>query len=152
MPELPHTTILRERTAALKAQRERAKAALDRARAQCGTTATIDARKIDAFSRLMNEKLDSGDAGARKGYVRSIIDAVDVDDHAVRIIGSRDILQAAVAGKQIENGNVRSFVRKWRARRETTPDDRRACIYCRIFVPAELVDTTSVYYCAIAGS
>jgi site-specific DNA recombinase len=111
--ELRHTTILRERTAALKAQRERAKAALDRARAQCGTTATIDARKIDAFSRPMNEKLDSGDAGARKGYVRSIIDAVDVDDHAVRIIGSRDILQAAIAGKQIENGNVRSFVRKW---------------------------------------
>ena len=73
----------------------------------------VDARKIDAFSRLMNEKLDRGDAGDRKGYVRSIIDAVDVDDHAVRIIGSREILQAAIADKQIENGNVRSFVRKW---------------------------------------
>jgi hypothetical protein len=70
--ELPHTTILRERTAALKARRERAKAALDRARAKCGATATIDARKIDAFSRLMNEKLDSGDTGARerRSYAR----------------------------------------------------------------------------------
>ena len=67
----------------------------------------------------MNEKLDSGDAGARKGYVRSIIDAVDVDDHAVPIIGSRDILQAAIAGKQIENGNVRSFVWKWRTRHDS---------------------------------
>jgi hypothetical protein len=33
-----------------------------------------------------------------------------VDDRAIRIIGSRNILQAAVAGKQIENGNVRGFV------------------------------------------
>ncbi|MEJ0092447.1 MAG: hypothetical protein WDN46_03160 [Methylocella sp.] len=69
----------------------------------------------------MNEKLDSGDAGARRGYVRSIIDAVDVDDHAVRISRSRDILQAAIAGKQIENGNVCSFVRKWRTRRDSNP-------------------------------
>ncbi|WP_197688441.1 hypothetical protein [Bradyrhizobium lablabi] len=33
--------ILRERTATLKSERERAKAALDRARAQCGTVAAI---------------------------------------------------------------------------------------------------------------
>jgi hypothetical protein len=38
--------------------------------------------------------------------IRSIIDAIEVDDKAIRIIGSRDILQAAIAGKQIENGNV----------------------------------------------
>jgi site-specific DNA recombinase len=47
--------------------------------------------------------------------IRSIIDAIEVDDKAIRIIGSRDILQAAIAGKQIENGNVGGFVRKWRA-------------------------------------
>jgi hypothetical protein len=48
-------------------------------------------------------------------YIRSIIDAVEVDDRTIRIIGSKDVLQAAVAGKQTENGNVRGFVRKWRA-------------------------------------
>ena len=110
--------ILRERTAALKVQQERAKAALDRARARYGTAATVDARKIDAFARLMNEKLDNADTYARKGYIRSIIDAVEVDDRA-RIIGSKDILQAAIAGKQIENGNVRGFVRKWPARKDS---------------------------------
>jgi len=47
------------------------------------------------------------DAFARKGYIRSIIDAVEVDDRAIRIIGSTDFLQAAIAGKQTENGNVR---------------------------------------------
>lgn len=111
--------ILRERSAALKAQRERAKAALDHARAQCGMAAAINAEKIDTFARLMNAKLDAGDTNARKGYINSIIDAVEVDDQAIRIIGSKDILQAAIAGKQTENGNVRGFVRKWRARNDS---------------------------------
>jgi site-specific DNA recombinase len=111
--------ILRDRTAALKSQRERAKAALDHARARCGTTEAIDAEKIDAFARLMSDKLDIGDINTRKGYIRSIVDAVEVDDHAIRIIGSKDVLQAAIASRQTENGNVRGFVRKWRARRDS---------------------------------
>jgi hypothetical protein len=37
--------------------RSRAKAALDCARAQCGTAAAIDARKIDAFARPMTDKM-----------------------------------------------------------------------------------------------
>ncbi len=86
--------ILRDRTATLKLERERAKAALDRARVQCGTSATIDPAKIDAFSRLMTEKLDNGDTNARKGYIRSIVEAIEVDDKAIRIIGNKDVLQA----------------------------------------------------------
>src|SRR5207237_646177 len=96
-------------------QRDRAKAALDHARAQCGMAAAVNAEKIDAFARLMNAKLDAGDTNTRKGYINSIIDAIEVDDETIRIIGSKDILQAAIAGKQTENGNVRGFVRKWRA-------------------------------------
>lgn len=71
--------------------------------------------KIDAFARLMTEKLDNGDTNARKGYIRSIVDAIEVDDQAIRIIGNKDVLQAVIAGKQNTNGNVRGFVRKWRA-------------------------------------
>ena len=111
--------ILRERAVTLKSERERAKAALDRARAQCGTVAAIDTQKIDAFARLITDKLDNGDTNARKGCIRSIIDAVEVDDKAVRIIGSKDVLQDVIAGKQTANGNVRGFVRKWRARRDS---------------------------------
>lgn len=113
--------ILRERTATLKLQRERAKAALDRGRAECGTVTTINPDKIDAFARLMTEKLDTGDTTARKTYIRSIVDAIEVDDKAIRIIGSRDVLQAVIAGKQTANGNVRGFVRKWRAGRDSNP-------------------------------
>jgi hypothetical protein len=33
---------------------------------------TIDSAKIDAFARLMTEKLDNGDTNARRSYIRSI--------------------------------------------------------------------------------
>ena len=81
--------------------------------------AAINAEKIDAFARLMNTKLDAGDTNTRKGYIHSLIDAIEVDDHAIRIIGNKDLLQAAIAGKQTENGNVRGFVRKWRTRHDS---------------------------------
>jgi len=74
----------------------------------------IDSVKIDAFARLMTDKLDNGDINARNGYIRSIVDAIEVDDNAIRIIGSKDVLQAVIAGQQTANGNVRGFVRKWR--------------------------------------
>jgi hypothetical protein len=50
---------------------------------------------------------------------RSIVDAIEVDDKAIRIIGNKDVLQAVIAGKQNANGNVRGFVRKWRTRHES---------------------------------
>ncbi|MGY4349720.1 hypothetical protein ACVWXM_006213 [Bradyrhizobium sp. GM7.3] len=31
-------------------------------------------------------------------YIRSIVDAVEVDDKAVRFIGSKEVLQAVIAG------------------------------------------------------
>jgi site-specific DNA recombinase len=110
---------LRERTATLKSERERAKATLDRALTQCGTVTTIDLDKIDAFARVMTERLDVGDTSARKTYIRSIIDAIEVDDNAIMIIGSKDVLQAVIAGKQTANGVVSGIVRKWRARKDS---------------------------------
>ena len=67
----------------------------------------------------MTDKLDNGDINARKSYIRSIVDAVEVDHKAIRIIGSKDVLHDVIAGKQNANGNVRGFVRKWRARRDS---------------------------------
>jgi hypothetical protein len=53
----------------------------------------------------------ASDTNTRKGYIHSIIDAIEVDDKAIRIVSSKDILRAAIAGNQTENGNVRGFVR-----------------------------------------
>jgi site-specific DNA recombinase len=85
----------------------------DRARAQCGTVTTLDSVIIDSFARPMTEKFDNGHTNVRKFCIRSVVDAIEVDDKSIRIICSKDVLQAVIAGKQIANGNVRGFVRKW---------------------------------------
>jgi site-specific DNA recombinase len=87
--------------------------------AQTGAAMTIDAERIHAFSRLMTDKLDNGDVNSRKAYIRSIVSAAEVDDHAIRIVGSPAVLSAATAGRQTANTNVRGFAREWRARKDS---------------------------------
>jgi hypothetical protein len=99
----------------LKSKREQAVAALDRAREQAGVATKIDPAKIDAFARLIKEKLN-----VRRSYIRSIVDGVEVDDDAIRIVGRRDVLQAVIADKNSDDGRVRGFVRKWRASQNKT--------------------------------
>ena len=111
--------ILRDRIAELKDKREQATAAFERARAESGAVTKIDPIRIDAFARLVNEKLDTGDVNVRRAYIRSVIDGIEIDDNAVRIFGRTDILQAVIAGKNSDDGRVRGFVRKWRARRDS---------------------------------
>ena len=109
------TFILRDRIMELKSKREQAVAALDRAREQAGVATKIDPAKIDAFARLIKEKLN-----VRRSYIRSIVDGVEVDDDAIRIVGRRDVLQAVIADKNSDDGRVRGFVRKWRASQNKT--------------------------------
>ncbi len=73
-------------------------------------------RQLRRFHRVINSDKVLG----THSYIRSIVDAVEVDDKAVRIIGSKEVLQDVIAGKQNTNGNVRGFVRKWRAIRNKT--------------------------------
>ena len=42
----------------------------------------------------MTDKLDNDDTNARKSYIRAIVDAIAVDDKAIRIIGNKDVLPA----------------------------------------------------------
>ena len=114
------TFILRDRIMELKSKREQAVAALDRAREQAGVATKIDPAKIDAFARLIKEKLNVGDVNVRRSYIRSIVDGVEVDDDAIRIVGRRDVLQAVIADKNSDDGRVRGFVRKWRASQNKT--------------------------------
>jgi site-specific DNA recombinase len=44
---------------------------------------------------------------------------VEVDDRAIQIIGDKATLEQVIAGDQNANPNVHSFVRKWRARRDS---------------------------------
>jgi hypothetical protein len=49
----------------------------------------------------------------------TVISQIEADDDKVRIIGDKPILAAVIAGRQNQTAQVRGFVRKWRARRDS---------------------------------
>src|SRR5271154_6706980 len=75
-------------------------------------------RHQDRCARPSDERKARRQASnARKGYMRLSVDAIEVDDRAIRNIGIKDVLQAVTAGSLTTDGNVRGFVRKWYASR-----------------------------------
>jgi len=110
---------LKERVRTLRTERDIAQTSLDRMAIQARASATINPDRLNAFSSLMCEKLDTGDTKARKSYLRSVISHVEVDDGKIRIIADKAALAAVIAGRQAQTTNVRGFVRNWRARRDS---------------------------------
>ena len=110
---------LKDRIQTLKAERDLAQATLDRIKSQLEAKAGVTPERIEAFSKLMLEKLDDGDVHARKAYLRSVISKIEVDDHCVRLIGEKADLADVIAGQHTRTGNVRGFVRSWRARNDS---------------------------------
>lgn len=64
----------------------------------------------------MREKLATEEVPFRKAYLGSIVDRIEVDDHQIRIVGRKDVLEQAVLANDRPVVGVRSFVRKWRTR------------------------------------
>ncbi len=116
--------MLKERLAKLKTGREKASSALERIESQ-GPATRLDGDKIARFGILMREKIAKGEIPFRKAYLRSLIDAVEVGDRIVRIHGSKTVLERAVLADQAKHPGVRSFVRNWRAQRDSNPCFRR---------------------------
>ena len=113
--------ILKDRITALKAERETAYAAAERAKGTNGPPVTIAPAKIEAFGNLMRGQLTSGDIPFRKAYLGAIIDRVEVDDTIIRIMGRKDVLATAIASSGTPVPPVRSFVRRWRAGKDSNP-------------------------------
>ncbi len=112
---------IRDRVKALKTERDIAQASLDRIASQNTSSTAITPERIEAFADLIREKIDSADVQGRKSYLRSVISYVEVDDDKVRIVGDKASLAAVIAGRQTQADNVRGFVRKWRARKDSNP-------------------------------
>ncbi|WP_244594528.1 hypothetical protein [Methylosinus sporium] len=111
--------LLRDRLATLKSERERAKAALERIKAQAAPSIALEPDQLERFGVFMREKITVGETSFRRANLRAVVEAVEVDDQVIRIHGSKTSLeQSVVAGEQIGKG-VRGFIRKWRARRDS---------------------------------
>ena len=92
--------VLKDRITNLKADRDRAKAALDAAKDQIAPAIRIDPALIERFGRSMREKFTAGSVPFRKAYLQSLIDAVEVDDRQIRIRGSKEVLERAIMAGQ----------------------------------------------------
>jgi site-specific DNA recombinase len=112
--------VLKDRLNGLKADHDRAKAALDAAKTQIAPSIRIDPAVIERFGRTMREKFATGSVPFRKAYLQSLIDVIEVDDHQIRIKGSKDVLERAVISAQSDrSGSQMSTV--WRAGRDSNP-------------------------------
>ena len=111
---------LKQRIATLKQERDVTQAALDRMANQARSTAAITPARLEAFSRLMRQKLDTADMQARKAYLRSVITQIEVGDGKIRVLSDKSALAAAATGQRAGGPNVRGFVRGWRASRDKT--------------------------------
>jgi site-specific DNA recombinase len=106
--------LLKDRIATLKVERERTGAALERARSASRPNCQISGALIESFSQSMREKLTAGEIPFRKAYIGAIVDKVEVDEHAVRIIGQKDALEHSILHQNSADSRVRSLVRRWR--------------------------------------
>ena len=96
--------VLKDRLNSLKADRDRIKAALERAKSHSSQAIQIDPALLERFGRTMRENLTSGSIPFRKAYLQSLIDVIEVDDAQIRIKGSKDVLERAVLASR--NGTI----------------------------------------------
>ncbi|MCJ2136984.1 recombinase family protein [Methylobacterium sp. J-026] len=111
--------ILRDRLAALKQERDRAKAALDRIHVNARPPAEIAPDLIERFGRLMRENVTTGEIPFRKAWLQAIVDRVEVGADVIRIVGGKEALETAILDAGSAAPSVRSSVRKWRARKDS---------------------------------
>ena len=107
--------VLKDRLNTLKADRDRARAALERVRSHASPSIQIDPALIERFGRAMREKFSTGSVPFRKAYLQSLIDVIEVDDTQIRIKGSKDVLERAVLAGEAGSAEGSQMSTKWRA-------------------------------------
>lgn len=120
--------MLKERLAALKADRDLARAALDRIHAAERPPAVIVPELVTEFGTLMRKNITEGPVPFRKAWLQSIVDRIEVDADTVRIVGDKANLEQVIAAantRALQEPGVRSSVRKWRSLGDSNPCFRR---------------------------
>ena len=120
--------VLRDRLNVLKAERERATAALEQAKAHAAPAIRLDPALIERFGRSVRERFGTGSVPFRKAYLQSLIDVIEVDDRQIRIKGRKELLEQAVLASQSGRDWCSQMSTRWRARRDSNsrPSDSKS--------------------------
>lgn len=81
--------------------------------------ARITQEKIATFTSVIRGNLQDGAIPFRRAYLRALIYNIEVDNTEIRIHGRRTTLERLVMGGGTAPAGVPSFVRKWRAGRDS---------------------------------
>jgi site-specific DNA recombinase len=111
--------LLKDRITALKADRDRSKEPLLRARGNVKAKANVTEEAVAKFSDLMRQRIQEGDTPARKAWLTSIVDRIEVDEVVVRLFGRKDVLEQCVMAGTSATPGVRTFVPEWRTRQDS---------------------------------
>jgi site-specific DNA recombinase len=111
--------VLKDRLNELKADRDRAKAALERAKEHSAPQGHIDPALIERFGHTLCENFRNGSVPFRKAYLQSLIDVVEIDDRQIRIKGRKELLEKAVLASQSGQPECSQTSTRWRAQRDS---------------------------------
>ena len=110
--------LLKERIMALKTDRDRSREALARARGNVKAKSEVTEDAVAKFGELMRQRIQAGETPARKAWLHSLIDRIEVDEAAIRLFGRKDILEQCVKAGAAGHPGVRTFVPLWRTGQE----------------------------------
>lgn len=117
--------LLKERIAALRADRDRSLEAFARAKGNVRAKAAVTEEAVAKFGELMRQRLQESDTPARKAWLTSILDRIEVDEGTIRMFGRKDVLEQCVTADASATPRVRTFVPEWRSRRDSNPCTQR---------------------------
>lgn len=114
---------VRPRIEALRARRTLLRDDIARASsAHARTPAILTPEKLSRLSSEMTRMLHDGPAELRKAYLHLFVDRVVVSREEIRLSGPTGALaQAAMSSPGANPGEVLTFVREWRPRRDSNP-------------------------------
>ncbi len=113
--------LLKDRITMLKADRDRSKEALARARGNVKAKAEVTEEAVAKFSDLMRQRIQEGETPARKAWLNSIVDRIEVDEGIIRLYGRKDVLEQCVMAGTAATPGVRTFVPEWRPVGDSNP-------------------------------
>ena len=79
--------LLKERITALKTDRDRSREALARAKGNVKAKSEVTEDAVARFGEVMRQRIQEGDTPARKAWLSSIVDRIEVDEGTIRLFG-----------------------------------------------------------------